>query len=51
MYYCAHSQPLPKKSQPPPPHSENFSSPAPHENFSTFPQKNSQPPPENFSTP
>ena len=57
MYYCAHSHSPPEKiSTPlnflkPPPHPENFSSLPPHENFSTFPPKKSQPPPENFSTP
>ena len=51
MYYCTHSQPLPKnlnspelsQHPPPPPHPENFSNPPP--------TKFSQPPPENFSTP
>ena len=56
MYYYAHSFPTPPEqiSTPlnflNPPHPENFSSPPPHKNFSTSPPKNSQPPPENFST-
>ena len=58
MYYCAHSQPLPKKiictfSNPPP--KKNFSNPPPPppENFSNLPppQLFLNPSPENILTP
>ena len=57
MYYCAHSHSPPEKISTPlnflkPPPTRKISQVfPPHENFSTFPPKKSQPPPENFSTP